>query len=81
MHRQGFADPRKHPKSPPKPASTTVQTTLTPRLVYRALRDTGYSGIMESILFILLPGIWDTEFSIMPTFRDPGYLGKLIMGI
>ena len=33
------------------------------------------------ILSILLPGIWDTVFNILVTFRDIDYLGKLIMGI
>ena len=31
-------------------------------------------------LSILLPGIWDTVFNILFTFRDIWYLGKLNMG-
>ena len=33
------------------------------------------------ILSIVLPGIWDTVFNILSTFRDIGHLGKLIMVI
>ena len=29
----------------------------------------------------LLPGIWDTLFNILVSFRDIEYFGKLIMGI
>ena len=47
--------------------------------MYRGFRDTcnlpfyfqGYR-----ILSILLPGIWDTVFNILATFRDIDYLGN-----
>ena len=47
-------------------------------------RDTGYLPFYFQgywILSILLPGIWDTVFNILVTFRDFEYSGKLIMGI
>ena len=46
--------------------------------------DTGYLPFYlrgYRILSILLPGIWDTSFNVLITFRDIAYLGKLIMGI
>ena len=30
---------------------------------------------------MLLPGIWDTVYNILVTFRDIDYKGKLILGI
>ena len=53
------------------------------------LNETNFQGYV--ILSIFLPGIWDTihfllqgicdtVFNILFTFRDIGYLGKLIMG-
>ena len=53
-------------------------------LKMRGFRDTGYLPFYFQgyrILSILLPGIWDTVFNILVTFRDIDYLGKLIMGI
>ena len=47
-------------------------------------RDTGYLPFYFQgyrILPILLPGIWDTVFNNLVTFRDIEYFGKLIMGI
>ena len=52
--------------------------------LYRGFRDTGYLSFYlqgYTILSILLPGIWDTVFNILVTFRDIDYLGKLIMWI
>ena len=52
--------------------------------LYRGFRDTGYLSFYFQgyrILSILLPGIWDTVFNILVTFRDIDYFGKLIMGI
>ena len=50
------------------------------RGLYRSFRDTGYLPVYR-ILSILLPGIWDTLFNILITFRDTEYFRKLIMGI
>ena len=52
--------------------------------LYRGFRDIGYLPFYfhgYRVLSILLPGIWDTVFNILVTFRDIEYLGKLIMGI
>ena len=52
--------------------------------MYRDFRDTGYFPFYFQryrLLSILFPGIWDTVFNILVTFRDIDYLGKLIMGI
>ena len=55
------------------------------RLVYnRGSRDIGYFPFYFQgyrILSILLPGILDTVFNILVTFRDIEYFRKLIMGI
>ena len=51
--------------------------------LYRGFRDTGYLPFYfqgYGILSILLPGIWDTVFNILFTFRDIEKLGKLITG-
>ena len=47
-------------------------------------RDTGYLPSYFQgyrIPSILPPGIWNTVFNILVTFRDIEYLGKLIMGV
>ena len=47
-------------------------------------RDTGYLPFYFQgyrILASLLPGLWDTLFNILITFRDNAYLGNLIMWI
>ena len=54
------------------------------RGLYRGLRDTGYLPFYFQgyrIPSILLPGIWDTVFNSLVTFRDIDYLRKLIMRI
>ena len=50
----------------------------TTELIYEAC--IGVLGILR-IFAILLPGIWDTVFSILVTSRDIEYLRTLIMGI
>ena len=52
--------------------------------MYRGFRDNGYLPLnfkRYRTLSILLPGIWDTVFNILVTFRDIENLGKLITGI
>ena len=54
------------------------------RGLYRGFKDTGYLPFYFQgyrILFILLPGIWDTWFNIFVTSRDTENLEKLIVGI
>ena len=41
--------------------------------MYRGVRDTGYLSFYFQgyrILSILLPGIWDSVFNILDTFRE-----------
>ena len=45
-----------------------------PDICHFTSRDIGYYPF-------LLPGIWDTVFNILVTFRDIEYFGKLIIGI
>ena len=52
--------------------------------LYRGFRDTGYLPFYFQgyrILSILLPGTWDTVFTILVRIRDIEYLEKIIMGI